>query len=490
MDQEKEKPGWQAGQRETNEPDKVTKLNPIFNDEILDLNNPDTFKNEFVEIQTRLNGSENKFPVEVFPGLIQSVINETNECLKYPVDFIGASMLFAASTVIGNTYKAEIIPGWVEGVTLYLALVGRAGTNKSHPLNFALQPIFENDKTTFATYKQALAAYKRALFHSKSDGTEPPEKPYWKRYIVSDFTPESLSEIHRHNIRGVGVYSDELAGWFKNFNRYHKGNETEFWLSNFSGKPTVIDRKNQEPIVIPTPAISVCGSIQPGVLLELQKENKGENGFVDRILFGFPENLQKQYWSEKSLSPAIVDSWAQIVSNLFSVPMNIDETDNPQPQVLRFSPGALKLLKEWQRENTDLSNYPENEVFAGIYSKLEIYVIRLSLIMELLFWATGENANNLISDKAAKSAIALIEYFRKTAQKVNGIIAKTNPIETLTMDKRRVFDSLPNEFTTEGGLIIANQTGMNERTFERFLTDERYFERIKHGQYTKKQNLL
>lgn len=486
MDQDNKKPGWQAG-RNKKELDKVTKLNPIFNDEIFDLSNPDTFKNHFQELETRLNGFENKFPVEVFPGLIQSVINETNDCLKYPVDFIGTSMLFAASTVIGNTYKAEIKPGWVEGVTLYLALVGRAGTNKSHPLNFAINPILENDKTTFAIYNQALAAFKRALFHSKSEGTEPPEKPYWSRYIVGDFTPESLSGIHRHNIRGIGVYSDELAGWFKNFNRYHKGSETEFWLSNFSGKQITIDRKTQEPIVIPNPSISVCGSIQPGVLLELQKENKGENGFIDRILFGFPENLQKQYWSENHLNPSIINIWDQVISKLFSLPMNLDETGNPQPQVLRFSPEALRLLKDWQRQNTDLSNDTENEPFAGIYSKLEIYVIRLSLIMELLYWATGENANNHISAKSAKSAISLIEYFRKTAHRVNSIITKTNPVETLTFDKKQVFDSLPDEFTTEAGLIIANQKGMNERTFERFLTDERYFIRIKHGQYTKKR---
>jgi len=48
MEDSKEKPGWQAGRNEK-EPDKVTKLNPIFNDEILDLNNPQTYKNHCAE---------------------------------------------------------------------------------------------------------------------------------------------------------------------------------------------------------------------------------------------------------------------------------------------------------------------------------------------------------------------------------------------------------------------------------------------------------
>lgn len=457
---------------------------PQFDDSIL--NNPETFQKHFAEIENRLNESENKFPVEVFPVAIQNIINQTNECLKFPVDFIGTSILFACSAVIGNTYKAEIKPGWVEGVTLYLALVGRAGTNKSHPLTFALQPIFDHDKKTFAEYKEAKAVYQRAMLQAKTEQTEIPEKPFWKKYIVNDFTPESLAEIHSFNLRGLGVYADELAGWFKNFNRYHKGSETEFWLSNFSGKQITIDRKSQEPVLIPTPAISVCGSIQTAILKELQKDNRGENGFIDRILFAMPENLQKEYWSEINLNPAIVESWAQIINTLLSLPMEVDEHGNPQPRILNCSPEAKEILKQWQRQNTDLCNNPENERLASIYSKFEIYIIRLVLILELMYWATGENTTNTISDKTANAAIALVEYFRKTAEKVNQIISNTSPVELLPLDKKQLYKSLPKQFTTEAGLSIANENEFHPRKFERLITDETLFEKIKHGEYRKK----
>jgi len=55
MENTNKKPGWQAGQRETNEHGKVNTLNPIFNDEILDLGNPDTFKNHFAELENRIS---------------------------------------------------------------------------------------------------------------------------------------------------------------------------------------------------------------------------------------------------------------------------------------------------------------------------------------------------------------------------------------------------------------------------------------------------
>ena len=67
----------------------------------------------------------------------------------------------------------------------------------------------------------------------------------------------------------------------------------EFWLSVWSGKPINIDRKTGEPVFIPLPFISVCGTIQNGILNELAKDSRTQNGFIDRILFVMPDNLEK-----------------------------------------------------------------------------------------------------------------------------------------------------------------------------------------------------
>jgi len=76
---------------------------------------------------------QSRFPVEVFPKAIQEIIIATKETLGFPVDFIGASILYAASVAIGNTCKVEIKGGFQEGAVLYLAIVARPGTNKTHP---------------------------------------------------------------------------------------------------------------------------------------------------------------------------------------------------------------------------------------------------------------------------------------------------------------------------------------------------------------------
>ncbi len=209
---------------------------------------------------------KNDFPLFVFPASMQQIINATHQNLNFPVDFTGAAMLYAASVAIGNTFKVEVKRGFRENAVLYLAIVARAGTNKSHPLSFAMQPLIDYDNEGFAQYQQQKYNYDRAIaiYRKERDkqGDEEPVKPVWQKTLVSDFTPEALAEVHRFNKRGLGVYIDELAGWFKNFNRYSQGSEMEFWLTTWSSKPINIDRKTGEPIFIPNPFISVAGTIQ------------------------------------------------------------------------------------------------------------------------------------------------------------------------------------------------------------------------------------
>lgn len=432
----------------------------------------------------------NRFPVEVFPTLVQQIITETNKNLKFPVDFIGASLLYAVSVAVGNTHRVEVKKGWLESSVLYLAVVARAGTNKSHPLSFALQPIFEQDKRTYRQYEQHRQEYENAVRLSKKEreqqAIDEPTKPIWQKFLLSDFTPEALAEVHKFNKRGIGVYVDELAGWFKNFNRYNKGSEMEFWLSIWSGKPINIDRKTGEPVFIPLPFISVAGTIQNGILNELAKDNRTQNGFIDRILFVIPDNIQKEYWSETDLNPVVVDNWENIISTLLKLPVQYDETLSPSPEVLKFTPEAKRILFEWQKANTDQINDAENEAISGIYSKLEMYAVRLALILEMMLYACNESDKQTVSIKAVQGALKLVEYFKNSSVKINSILSNDSPLEKHPDDKKNLYKALPDTFTTETGLQIAESLGIAERTFKRFLNEKELFNRISRGEYEKR----
>ncbi|MEM9981832.1 MAG: DUF3987 domain-containing protein, partial [Bacteroidota bacterium] len=431
----------------------------------------------------------NHFPIEVFPKAVQEIITATQESLNYPIDFMGASILYATSLATGNTHRVEIKTGWQENAVLYLTLVGRAGTNKSHPLSFALKPIEQRDKLKYEKYQREKQEYDTVAALTKKEreqqGYDEPVKPTWEQYLVTDLTPEALADVHRFNKRGIGIYVDELATWFKNFNRYNKGSEEEFWISVWSGKSIRINRKTTEPTYLDKPFISVIGTIQPAILRELA-DKRTKNGFLDRLLFVVPKDLKKPYWSEKELAPIISENWNTIISNLLDLSVTQDDTHNLQPEVLRFTPEAKELLFTWQRELTDQSNNNEDEVLSGIYAKLEICAIRLALCLELLQYACNESKKQAVGIEAVQGALKLVEYFKRTAIEVHSIISNVNPLDRLPEDKQNLYNALPDTFTTSEGVEVAENLGIAERTFKRFLSNRDLFNNHIRGEYEKR----
>lgn len=455
----------------------------------------ETIKNEANQHQRQAIAAQqrkaNRFPIEVFPKTAQFVICQTNHALKFPFDFIGSSMLFAASVAIGNTFRAGVKNGWSESATIYIALVGRAGTNKSHPLSFALKPIYDKDQRTFREYEHQRKEYDRAQNLPKKDreqqGIQEPVKPVWNKFLVSDFTPEALVDVLKFNQRGIGVYVDELASWFKNFNRYNSGSEEEFWLQSWNGKPINIDRKTGEPAFIPQPFISVGGTIQNGVLNQLAKDSRSQNGFVDRILFAFPEGIKKEYWNEDELEHGTIEIWRDVLDKLLNLSVAFDENHYPTPEIIPFDEDAWEILFEWQKGNTDEANDTEDEKLGGKYSKLELYAIRLSLILELLKYACSSDSTppKSICRKSVEDALLLTDYFKNTAIKIHSIIENNNPLDRYPDNLQRLYEALSDTFTTTEGIDVAEANDIPERTFKRFLNDKALFTRLSRGNYQK-----
>jgi hypothetical protein len=458
------------------------------------LENPQTFISHFEGLKDEKDNSDGKtfnpFPIEIFPFEIQEIIKETNTTLNFPIDFIGASLLFTTSIAIGNSIKIKIKEGWVENTVLYLCLVANKGVNKSHPITWGMNPLEKLDELNYGIFLDKTKDYEANQKLSKNEreeqGIEEPVKPFWSQSLVSDFTPESINSLLVLNKRGIGVYSDEIKGWIGNFNRYNKGSEEQMWLSSWNGKPIRVNRKSSNPILIPCPFISVIGTIQPAVMKIFAENNRAENGFLDRLLFACVEDLDKPYWSEEELNPNISESWSDIINKILSVPIHLDESGNPMSEILEFSADGRKRIFEWQRQITDFSNESKNDDIMGINAKIEMYAVRFSLILQMLFYACGEKKDT-VSLKAVNGAIALVEYFTKSALRARELINNSNPLENLSADKKNLYDALPDTFTTKQGIQLAFIHGIKERTFKRFLNDKGFFEKTKQGEYSKTQ---
>ena len=372
-----------------------------------------------------------------------------------------------------------------------MALIGRPGANKSHPLSFAMKPFLDYDYRQNQEFEKALAKYNELMSMSRKERAESgseqfPQEPIRKRFLVSDVTPEGLSLIHAQNKRGLCLWADELSAWFKNFNRYNNGSEEQFWLSVFSAKTTMSDRKNaKSSIFIKRPFISVVGTIQKRLLTELANGERAANGFIDRILFAMTKSNGKPRWNEDEVRDDLDREWERILNRLLSVECVVNEEKEPIPTVMRFTADAKRRLYEWQHENAALCDNEMSDNVVSFFCKLEIYVLRFCLILRLVRWAVSdkEPRPSYIEDDDVAGAIELAEYFRSNALSVLTCISE----EKLNELHRTVYEHLTEEFSTADGIRIAERFGMKDHTFKMFLTRNlnTLFRRVRQGWYKK-----
>src|SRR5690606_37788033 len=107
-----------------------------------------------------------------------------------------------------------------------------------------------------------------------------------------------------------------------------------------------------------------------GILPTIGGEERESNGFIDRLLFVFPEGVKKEYWSNNQLSPDIPALWTSIVNKLLSLTPGIAENGDEYARKLKFTSEAQEIINTWQRKNTDRCN--EDESYSGIGAKIEI----------------------------------------------------------------------------------------------------------------------
>lgn len=414
------------------------------------------------------------FPYEIFPYEIMRLIEEAEQTLNYPIEYLGSSIISASSVAIGSTFQLKLKEGFVSKVNLYMALVGNAGDVKSHPLSFAYNPIEKKEKESYEIYQKELEEYKKLADDEKRFST----KPIHKKQILKDFTPESLLKIHSHNSRGVAILSDELFSWIKNFGRYSSSGEQEAYLSFWNGASVSVDRKSDDPIRLDETFVNIIGTIQTKILPELSKENRGNNGFIERMLFALNKNPKPLLWNTNELDKELFHIYDKLIYRLYTLELN-----NLQPNIIKFNKNALELLIKWQ--NNKRKEYLGDELKTGIQAKYEVYTIRFSLIIQLIHWALNNKTDQEVELFAVENAIKLSEYYFKNAIKVHFLINRNSPLDKITKIEKELLKSLPTTFSTNQILTESKELDMDERKVYRFLNNDFLFEKIKHGTYKK-----
>lgn len=425
---------------------------------------------------------QEKFPLKFFPKQMKAIILEVCEVFQFNPDFLASSILLASSTAIGNTFHITVKDGWIERNSLFLAIVASPGINKSAPLSWALKPLENKEKELYKKYKEYLKE-----FEADVENKDKPA-PTLIKTIVSDATPEAVVQQLDKNERGILIYNDELSGFLNTFQRYSKGNDEQFYLSVWSGKPVVVDRKTSVSIRINEPVLNIVGTIQPSVF-DKSFNTKEDSGFFDRWLIVNPKNAKKMAWTDEQIDPFTYDAYHRIINNLCDLRFHENQWGEMESQNLTYSSEAWELIKQWQFNNTTSINKTDMDHVRAIRAKMEIYVHRFCTVAHLIQFAVDEKAfvEAKINEESAAKGIMLCDYFIS-----NAITARSMDDSNNFQDNwKELYDSLPNneiQFTYADFAKYADFLQIPETSAKRWLKSQinKSIVKIKHGTYAKK----
>lgn len=197
--------------------------------------------------------------------------------------------------------------GWRESARLWCAVVGNPSVRKSPSLKRAIgrlkkinKDLCDANERQEARYQGELETWKDLAKEAKKSKELPPvkpEEPAKKRMIVEDVTVEALSEILKHNDRGVMCVQDELTGWFGSMDAYSGGKgankDRAHWLEIYNGGHRMVDRVMRGNVSIPNWSACMVGGIQPDMIRQVAK-NMGEDGLMQRFMVIIGRNSGKE----------------------------------------------------------------------------------------------------------------------------------------------------------------------------------------------------
>jgi len=407
-------------------------------------------KIEPIELPIQIKNEELIFPIDIFPVEIQNYMIKCHETLDSSIDYMGASMLWLISVIVGNSVRIEVKPGWEEPGATWISVLGKAGIGKTPSIHNIVNPIMKVNNREVKNYIKSREKYDAYMSLDKKErqDTEEIKKPVKTQFIAMDITLEALVDLHEENKNAVGVFKDELAGWFKDMNKYRTGSDLEFWLSSWSGKSVFLNRKTAKSSFVESPLIPVLGGIQPRIMDQFYTDENKDNGFIDRMLLCLPD-LSVDDYNEESLDYVTINWYSDYIVAFYDsikrhvISYNIE--NEIEPIIARFS---LDAKVEWKRIFNDITAMQnsdmENEYMKSMLPKQKSYIPRFALLINTLnaFNKSGSLSDfNTISQESILGAERLSKYFIAMARKI-----KINSLEVNLMKKSiKANDSKNNE---------------------------------------------
>lgn len=409
------------------------------------------------------------FPVEALPRPVSNIVGRMAKSIGCDSSLIALPTLTMMAAVIGLGRRVRLKRGWDEPPIIWGAVIAESGSAKTPAFNAATRPVRRAQAKMVADHQGLSEDYERAhqeyqmllaAWKVEQEGEPPqePARPFLHRLLVSDVTIEALAPIIQQNPRGVLLLRDELAAWIGGFNKYSagRGADEASWLSMFNAGEIIVDRKGQpSTLFVPAAGVSICGGIQPDVFKRALGNEHRENGLLARLLVAMPPRKPKK-WTDADVSPADEAIMEMIVERL----IGLEPLPDGSPVVLELSSEARQAWVAFY----DAHNAEQAELsgdLAAAWSKLEAYVPRLALVIQILKWACGEQDDAEpveIGSESMAAAIVLVRWFGAEAQRVYGFLSETST----ESEQQRLVEWI----LRHGGCVTPSQIKQGHRRFK------------------------
>lgn len=429
------------------------------------------------------------FPVDVLPSPLSNFTQAAADALGCDPAYVALPLLSTMAAAVGNSRRVRIKRSWTEPCVLWTVTIGRSGTMKSPAWELATRPLQSLDSLGIRQHNVAIEKYQEAMSCWEADyaewkragrkkGEPPPEKPIEPtpmRCMCCDATIEGLIDVLRTTPRGVLLARDELSGWLSSFDQYKasKGADVGHWLSMHRAGAVTQDRKTSRRIIqVPRAAVSIAGTVQPGVLAAalaggaVDKQSVGvhfSNGLTARLLLAYPPPQPKR-WRESDLSDDITRRIDKLVLELRDLQMTTDDTTGEQypSDVVLQADAKREFIRFFESHAAEQMTLGDN--LAAAWSKLEGYAVRFALLFHLVRVADGDpTAGDKVDLQDMQSGIALSRWFADEAARIYATIG--GGLDNLKGRREREHARLVEWIRDHGGTVTVRDLTRGPRKY-------------------------
>ena len=351
------------------------------------------------------------FPITSLPDWIRRFVVAEAEATQTPPDMAAMFVLAALATAAGGRVQVEPVPGWIEGVNLFVAVAMEPGSRKSAVHRDVIAPLVAYERllvdqaqpdiaekatirriaeATLARVEKAAAGatdrLERLALEEEAriaagalDRLEVPASP---RLFTADVTPEKLASMLHENGGRMAVLSAEGGVFDLMAGRYSAGiPNLDVYLAGHAGDVIRVDRRGRPPEFVDRPALTIGLAVQPFVLAKAARIGDfAGRGLLDRFLYAIPKGTVGY---RRTGAPPVPEAIRQAYdSSLRAVAASFDR--RLEPLVLSLTPDASAAFTAWMSE-IEPRRRPDADLghIQGWASKLDGAVARIAGLLHV-----------------------------------------------------------------------------------------------------------